>query len=108
MSCKRHGVCYEARLADGKPRRVLCCLSPKQLTVKDYILKFIPKRITSFRLCPSTKVGDQSQANIVLGITSCHSETSLNITCNILCSMTYNIYSMLCSCNISYHVEHRS
>ncbi|KAL0881242.1 hypothetical protein ABMA27_002339 [Loxostege sticticalis] len=56
MSCKRHGVCYEARLADGKPRRVLCCLSPKQLTVKDYILKFIPKRITSFRLCPSTKL----------------------------------------------------
>ncbi|XP_028158888.1 apoptosis-resistant E3 ubiquitin protein ligase 1 isoform X2 [Ostrinia furnacalis] len=56
MSAKRHGVCYEARLAGAKPRRVLCCLSPKQLIVKDYILKFIPKRITSFRLCPSTKL----------------------------------------------------
>ncbi|XP_063893662.1 apoptosis-resistant E3 ubiquitin protein ligase 1 isoform X3 [Helicoverpa armigera] len=56
MSSKRHNICYEARLVSGKPRRVLCCISPKQLTIKDYILKFIPKRITSFRLCPSTKL----------------------------------------------------
>ncbi|XP_026733198.1 apoptosis-resistant E3 ubiquitin protein ligase 1 isoform X2 [Trichoplusia ni] len=56
ISSKRHNICYEARLLTGKPRRVLCCISPKQLTLKDYILKFIPKRITSFRLCPSTKL----------------------------------------------------
>ncbi|KAJ0175869.1 hypothetical protein K1T71_009028 [Dendrolimus kikuchii] len=57
ISSKRHNICYEARLlAPGRPRRVLCCISPKQLTVKDYILKFIPKRITTFRLCPSTKL----------------------------------------------------
>lgn len=57
ISPKRPSVCYEARLvAPGRPRRVLCCLSPKQLTIKDYVLKFIPKRITSFRLCPSTKM----------------------------------------------------
>ncbi|KOB76009.1 Uncharacterized protein OBRU01_06505, partial [Operophtera brumata] len=53
----RHNICYEARLlSPGKPRRVLCCVSPRQLTIKDYILKIIPKRITAFRLCPSTKV----------------------------------------------------
>ncbi|KAM3963767.1 LOW QUALITY PROTEIN: apoptosis-resistant E3 ubiquitin protein ligase 1 [Aphomia sociella] len=57
ISSKRHDICYEARLmSGGKPRRVLCCISPKQFTVKDYILKFIPKRITSFRLSPSTKL----------------------------------------------------
>ncbi|XP_075974360.1 apoptosis-resistant E3 ubiquitin protein ligase 1 isoform X3 [Anticarsia gemmatalis] len=56
ISSKRHNICYEARLVSGKPRRVLCCISPKQLTLKDYIFKFIPKRITSFRLCPSTKL----------------------------------------------------
>lgn len=56
ISSKRHNICYEARLLSGKPRRVLCCISPKQLTLKDYLFKFIPKRITSFRLCPSTKV----------------------------------------------------
>lgn len=50
-------VGYEARLlGPGKPRRVLCCVGAKHLTLKDYLLKFIPKRITSFRLCPSTKV----------------------------------------------------
>lgn len=50
-------VSYEARLlGPGKPRRVLCCVGAKHLTLKDYLLKFIPKRITSFRLCPSTKV----------------------------------------------------
>ncbi|KAJ8730496.1 hypothetical protein PYW08_001909 [Mythimna loreyi] len=56
ISSKRHNISYEARLLTGKQRRVLCCISPKQLTLKDYILKFIPKRITSFRLCPSTKL----------------------------------------------------
>ncbi|XP_059055440.1 apoptosis-resistant E3 ubiquitin protein ligase 1 [Achroia grisella] len=57
ISSRRHNICYEARLLGGaKPRRVLCCISPKQFIVKDYILKFIPKRITSFRLCPSTKL----------------------------------------------------
>ncbi|XP_022116720.1 apoptosis-resistant E3 ubiquitin protein ligase 1 [Pieris rapae] len=57
LSSKRATVSYEARLlSPGKQRRVLCCLSPKQLIIKDYILKIIPKRITSFRVCPSTKL----------------------------------------------------
>lgn len=54
----RRGAAYEARLLDaaGRARRVLCCLSAKRLLVKDYVLRFIPKRITSFRVCPSTRV----------------------------------------------------
>ncbi|CAG2174692.1 unnamed protein product, partial [Oppiella nova] len=39
----------------NKPKRVFCYISPKQLTIKEYILKIIPKRIVTFRLCPSTK-----------------------------------------------------
>nr|XP_037870320.1 apoptosis-resistant E3 ubiquitin protein ligase 1 isoform X2 [Bombyx mori] len=57
LSSRRHNITFEARLlSPGRPRRVLCCLNPKQLIVKDYMFKFIPKRITSFRLCPSTKL----------------------------------------------------
>ncbi|XP_060803597.1 apoptosis-resistant E3 ubiquitin protein ligase 1 [Amyelois transitella] len=57
ISSRRHDICYEAKLlSDGKPRRVLCCLNPKQFIVKDFLFKFIPKRITSFRVCPSTKL----------------------------------------------------
>ncbi|XP_041982251.1 apoptosis-resistant E3 ubiquitin protein ligase 1 isoform X2 [Aricia agestis] len=57
LSSKRAHAAFEARLlSPGRPRRVLVCLSPKQIILKDYILKFIPKRITSFRLCPSTKM----------------------------------------------------
>ncbi|XP_045768225.1 apoptosis-resistant E3 ubiquitin protein ligase 1 isoform X2 [Maniola jurtina] len=52
----RRGAAFEARLVAPRARRVLCCLSAKQLLLKDYILRFIPKRITSFRLCPSTKL----------------------------------------------------
>ncbi|XP_063624690.1 apoptosis-resistant E3 ubiquitin protein ligase 1 [Cydia splendana] len=57
MSSKRHMWCYACRAPPpAKPRRVLCCLSRKQLVVKDYILGFIPRRSTAFRLCPSTKL----------------------------------------------------
>ncbi|XP_047530174.1 apoptosis-resistant E3 ubiquitin protein ligase 1 isoform X1 [Vanessa atalanta] len=52
----RRGAAFEARVVGARARRVLCCLSAKQLLVKDYILRFIPKRITSFRLCPSTRL----------------------------------------------------
>lgn len=38
-----------------KPKRVLCYVSPKQLIIKELLLKFIPKRLYTFRLCPSTK-----------------------------------------------------
>lgn len=66
VTSKSHNICYEARLLSSlnstgtdkppKPRKVLCHVSPKQLTLKEMILKFIPKRLATFRLCPSTKV----------------------------------------------------
>ncbi|GLV39987.1 uncharacterized protein CBL_10882 [Carabus blaptoides fortunei] len=61
VASKNHNVCYEARLVGingdkfTKPKRVLCYVSPKQLIIKERILKFIPKRMYTFRLCPSTK-----------------------------------------------------
>lgn len=62
VASKNHNICYEARLVSlngdrlVKPRRVACYVSPKQITIKDYVLKFFPKRLYTFRLCPSTKV----------------------------------------------------
>ncbi|CAK1600534.1 unnamed protein product [Parnassius mnemosyne] len=54
---RRAHAAFEARLlAPGRPRRLLLALSAKHLLLKDYVLKFIPKRITTFRLCPSTKL----------------------------------------------------
>ncbi|RWS11873.1 apoptosis-resistant E3 ubiquitin protein ligase 1-like protein [Dinothrombium tinctorium] len=38
-----------------KPKKVFLCVSPKLLSIKEYILKIIPKRVATFRLCPSTK-----------------------------------------------------
>ncbi|XP_017771527.1 PREDICTED: apoptosis-resistant E3 ubiquitin protein ligase 1 isoform X2 [Nicrophorus vespilloides] len=61
VASKNHNICYEAKLVgiNGdhafKPKRVLCYVSPKQLIIKELILKFIPKRLYTFRLCPSTK-----------------------------------------------------
>ncbi|XP_054264411.1 apoptosis-resistant E3 ubiquitin protein ligase 1-like [Macrosteles quadrilineatus] len=58
---RNHNICYEARLLTlhgerlSKPRKVLVYVSPKQLTIKEFLLKFIPKRLVTFRLCPSTK-----------------------------------------------------
>jgi len=62
VASKNHNICYEARLVGmqgerlSKPKKVFCYVSPKQLTVKEFLLKFIPKRVVTFRLCPSTKV----------------------------------------------------
>lgn len=46
---------YDAKLlsvsgeARSKPRKVLCYIGPKQFTIKEMILKIIPKRIATFR-----------------------------------------------------------
>lgn len=62
IASRKHNISYEAKLlsiygqAKTKPRKILCYVSPKQITIKEMILKFIPKRIATFRLCPSTKV----------------------------------------------------
>ncbi|XP_037926273.1 apoptosis-resistant E3 ubiquitin protein ligase 1 isoform X4 [Hermetia illucens] len=67
IASRKHNICYEAKLLSifgqprSKPRKVLCYVGPKQksllfqVTIKEMILKFIPKRIATFRLCPSTK-----------------------------------------------------
>lgn len=62
IASRKHNICYEAKLMGifgqprTKPRKVLCYVGPKQVTIKEMILKIIPKRIATFRLCPSTKV----------------------------------------------------
>ena len=39
-----------------KPKRVIMHITPKQFTVKEFIFKFLMKRIATYRVCPSTKV----------------------------------------------------
>ncbi|PSN50365.1 Apoptosis-resistant E3 ubiquitin protein ligase 1 [Blattella germanica] len=69
VASKNHNICYEARLVSlqgerlSKPKKVFCYVSPKQLTVKEFLLKIIPKRLVTFRLCPSTKFHFQSSSN---------------------------------------------
>ncbi|XP_049826095.1 apoptosis-resistant E3 ubiquitin protein ligase 1 isoform X3 [Aethina tumida] len=67
VASKNHNVCYEAKLVGingdrlTKAKKVLCYVSPKQLIIKELILKFIPKRLYTFRLCPSTKFNFQAE-----------------------------------------------
>ncbi|KAF6210426.1 hypothetical protein GE061_013532 [Apolygus lucorum] len=69
---RNHNTCYEARLVNFqgerflKPHKVQVYISPKQLTIKELVLKFIPKRLITFRLCPSTKIhflGENNQTS---------------------------------------------
>ncbi|XP_043473097.1 apoptosis-resistant E3 ubiquitin protein ligase 1 isoform X1 [Leptopilina heterotoma] len=61
VASKNFDTCYAAKLLGmqgerfAKPKKVFCFISPKQLTIKEYLLRFIPKRLVTFRLCPSTK-----------------------------------------------------
>ena len=54
--------CFEATLVaeDGvplnKPKSVYCYLTPKQLTIKSYLLRIIPRRLYTFRLVPATRI----------------------------------------------------
>ena len=62
---KRSHEGYEARLLPAqdssssnitnKFKNVYCYVTPKQLIIKEFVLKFIPMRVATFRLCPSTK-----------------------------------------------------
>lgn len=62
IASRKHNISYDAKVLSvagqpkSKPRKVLCYIGPKQVTLKEMILKIIPKRIATFRLCPSTKV----------------------------------------------------
>ncbi|KAB7501804.1 Apoptosis-resistant E3 ubiquitin protein ligase 1 [Armadillidium nasatum] len=67
---------YEARLlavdknsrdSQSKAKKVYCYVTPKQLILKEFLLKVIPKRLLTFRLCPSTKFvfeGTDSQSGM--------------------------------------------
>ncbi|XP_061930085.1 apoptosis-resistant E3 ubiquitin protein ligase 1 isoform X1 [Apis cerana] len=61
VASKDPNICYAAKLLGmqgekfSKPKKVVCFISPKQLTIKEYLLRIIPKRLVTFRLCPSTK-----------------------------------------------------
>ncbi|XP_031829321.1 apoptosis-resistant E3 ubiquitin protein ligase 1 isoform X3 [Nomia melanderi] len=61
VASKDPDICYAAKLLGmqgerfAKPKKVFCFISPKQLTIKEYLLRIIPKRLVTFRLCPSTK-----------------------------------------------------
>lgn len=55
-------VAYETKLLSingekwSKNKKVFCTLSPKQISLKEYFLGIFPKRLATFRLCPTTKV----------------------------------------------------
>lgn len=46
----------------AKHKKLYCYITPKQLILKEYLLKFIPKRMCTFRLCPSTKLDFSSKS----------------------------------------------
>ncbi|XP_013414095.1 apoptosis-resistant E3 ubiquitin protein ligase 1 [Lingula anatina] len=58
---KKYKCYYEARLLSlcnerfSKAKKVYLYISPRTLKVYEYYLKIIPKLITAFRVCPSTK-----------------------------------------------------
>ncbi|XP_064603718.1 apoptosis-resistant E3 ubiquitin protein ligase 1-like [Liolophura sinensis] len=61
LAKKSHNLWYEARLTScnhevyEKAKKVYVYISPKQLTLKEFYLKFIGKKLFTFRVCPSTK-----------------------------------------------------
>ncbi|XP_076442500.1 apoptosis-resistant E3 ubiquitin protein ligase 1-like isoform X1 [Babylonia areolata] len=58
---RRHNLYYEVRLIAcnneklDKPKKVYLYISPKQLTLKEFYFKFYPKKLFTYRVCPSTK-----------------------------------------------------
>uniref|UniRef100_A0AAR5Q493 HECT-type E3 ubiquitin transferase n=2 Tax=Dendroctonus ponderosae TaxID=77166 RepID=A0AAR5Q493_DENPD len=67
VATKNHNICYDAKLIGikgerlAKPKKVMCYVSPKQFIIKEFLFRFIPKRLFTFRLCPSTKFIFQSE-----------------------------------------------
>ncbi|XP_061172830.1 apoptosis-resistant E3 ubiquitin protein ligase 1-like [Saccostrea echinata] len=61
LSKKQRNIWYEARLLSGngdsgeKAKKVYVYISPKQLTLKEYYLKVIGKKLYTWRVCPGTK-----------------------------------------------------
>jgi hypothetical protein len=64
VSKRNHNMHFEARLLStnyhspsDKGKKIYCYISPKQLTIKEFHFKIIPKKLYTFRVCPSTRVG---------------------------------------------------
>ncbi|XP_014682029.1 PREDICTED: apoptosis-resistant E3 ubiquitin protein ligase 1-like [Priapulus caudatus] len=61
VDTRSHDCYYEAKMTTvgyerfTKSKKVYIYISPKQVTVKEFILRIIPMRLYTFRLCPSTK-----------------------------------------------------
>ncbi|KAK7493478.1 hypothetical protein BaRGS_00015378 [Batillaria attramentaria] len=58
---RRHNLWYEVRLLAcnneklERPKKVYLYISPKQLTLKEFYFKIYPRKLFTFRVCPSTK-----------------------------------------------------
>ncbi|XP_064623307.1 apoptosis-resistant E3 ubiquitin protein ligase 1-like isoform X2 [Lineus longissimus] len=77
VSKRSHSLWYESRLLskdlngrDGKEgkdkvKKVYCYISPRQLIIKEFYLKIIPKRLFTIRVCPSTKFVFKGHNNLV-------------------------------------------
>ncbi|KAK2161321.1 hypothetical protein NP493_1590g00048 [Ridgeia piscesae] len=101
---KNHNLYYEARLlspdTQHKAKKVFCYISPKppvvtldvtvsqprsgdtQLTIKEFYLKIFPKRLYTFRVCPSTKFqflghSDQYHVPVIVIDDGCQAPVSL-------------------------------
>ncbi|CAG9129246.1 unnamed protein product [Plutella xylostella] len=72
ISCKQH-ISYAAQLlATGNKRAaVSCCLTSRQLVLKEYVLKVIPRRITAPSACaphPANPVAGPGQPKLPRGV----------------------------------------
>ncbi|KAG5675377.1 hypothetical protein PVAND_005286 [Polypedilum vanderplanki] len=82
IASRKHNISYDAKLLSvagqpkSKPRKVHCYIGPKQFTIKEMILKIIPKRIATFRVCPSTRI------HFLATTSSSSSSSSLTSTLN--------------------------
>lgn len=101
VASKDPDICYAAKLLGmqgerfSKPKKVFCFISPKQLTIKEYLLKFIPKRLVTFRLCPSTKVCNIIRNNFIhIYMYAC--------ICIYVCVYVVNLSMQSLVCVISY------
>jgi hypothetical protein len=104
VASKNHNICYEARLVSmqgerlSKPKKVFCYVSPKQLTVKEFLLKFIPKRLVTFRLCPSTKVSAQVDMVTFEVSTTLHLTLSM-LSFLVILNVFLHLYIAKTTCN---------
>ncbi|XP_043220016.1 apoptosis-resistant E3 ubiquitin protein ligase 1-like [Amphibalanus amphitrite] len=82
-------VSFSARLTsvDGvplnKPKDVWCYVSPKQLTIRETVFFFIPRKLYTFRLCPSTRLTPTNERN-----TACLPSVTVSDGCQPVVELT--------------------